>query len=190
MIRATVAKKVFAALLCLAALGSITAVVFLGDTADGKIGVVTTSGQLRVDIVDAVSGESLVGDVLHFVSNDGEGSVLFSPGETYSTVGFKVVNRGDIPINFRLSISEDEEIDSATFRELFEVWISTDPDASASAHRLTDFKGSLAVGASSEVSYYLFVKMKETAGNEFQGKAYSGVGITLYAVQGNVDLGE
>jgi hypothetical protein len=188
--RASVAKKLFAAILCFAALGGITAVVFLGDTADGTIGVVTTAGKLKVDIVDSVSGKSLVGDVLHFVSaKEGEG-VLFSPGETYCTTGFRVVNCGDIPVNFRLSISEDEEIDAEAFRLAFEVWISTDPARVDSAERLTDFKGTLAVGSSTEQSYYLFVKMKESAGNEFQGKAYSGVGVTLYAVQGNVGAGE
>ena len=190
MIKASVAKKAFAALLCLVALGSVSAVVFLGDTEDGTIGVVTTTGQLEVDIVDAASGESLVGSVLPFVSRQGDDGVLFSPGTTYHTVGFKIVNRGDIPVNFRLSISEDDELDPATFRDLFEVWISTDPDRLDSAERLTDFKGYLKVGAESEASYYLFVKMKESAGNDAQGKVFEGVGITLYAVQGNAGEGE
>jgi hypothetical protein len=28
--------------------------------------------------------------------------------------------------------------------------------------------------------------MKETAGNDFQGASYEGIGVTVYAVQGNV----
>jgi hypothetical protein len=28
--------------------------------------------------------------------------------------------------------------------------------------------------------------MKDTAGNEFQGAKYEGIGVTVYAVQGNV----
>jgi hypothetical protein len=32
--------------------------------------------------------------------------------------------------------------------------------------------------------------MKDTAGNEFQGKTYTGIGVTVYAVQGNVTIEE
>ena len=34
--------------------------------------------------------------------------------------------------------------------------------------------------------YTIVLKMKETAGNDFQGKSYMGIGVTVYAVQGNV----
>ena len=35
--------------------------------------------------------------------------------------------------------------------------------------------------------YFLYIEMKDTVGNEFQGKTYSGIGITVYAVQANVN---
>ena len=37
-------------------------------------------------------------------------------------------------------------------------------------------------------TYYLVIRMKETAGNEFQNKTYTGIGITVYAVQGNAPI--
>ena len=52
---------------------------------------------------------------------------------------------------------------------------------------MTDFTGNLAVGQES-ATYYLVIRMKENAGNEFQDQAYSGIGVTVYAIQGNVEL--
>ena len=53
--------------------------------------------------------------------------------------------------------------------------------------KLQDFKGRLEVQQSSEV-FYLVFRMKETAGNEFQDQIFTGVGITVCAVQGNVAI--
>jgi hypothetical protein len=63
---------------------------------------------------------------------------------------------------------------------------------------LTEFRGEtrpgtdgyLPAGQSDETFYCLFVKMKESAGNEFQGSTYEGIGITVHAVQGNVSVNE
>lgn len=176
-------------LLCLACLTGATLALFTGDPSDGTIGIVTTAGDVKVDIVDT-SNNSLQGKTLRFMTSSETSEILFEPGATFYTQGFKVKNVGDVPINFRLSVSEDEKIDMAEFHKAFEVWISTDLTNSANAERLTDFKGSLKVGAYSENTYYLFVKMKENVGNDFQGKTYTGIGVTVYAVQGNVDIKE
>ena len=99
-------------------------------------------------------------------------------------------NKGNIPVNFSLSVSKDDKIDMKEFDEAFDVWIvRADDENFANAERITNFKGRLEVGQSSD-TYCLFVKMKETAGNEFQNKSYTGIGVTVYAVQGNVDIGE
>ena len=118
---------------------------------------------------------------------DNEG-VLFEPGATFYTQGFKIKNTGSIPVNFSLSVSKDDKIDMAEFNKAFELWIVRDCDDFATAEKLTNFKvEDLAPDASSE-TYYLFIKMKESAGNEFQGKIYTGIGVTVYAVQGNAPL--
>jgi hypothetical protein len=126
--------------------------------------------------------------VLQFQTSQDRKEILFEPGATFYTQGFKVKNVGDIPVNFRLSVSEDESIDMEEFHRAFEVWISTSPTDPSNAQRLTNFTGRLEVGESSESAYYLFIKMKETVGNEFQGKSYTGIGITVYAVQANAKL--
>ena len=173
-------------LLCLVCLTGATLALFTSDRNDGTIGIVTTAGAVQIDIVDT-SGTSLQDKALAFMTTsgttDGE-NILFEPGATFYTQGFKVKNEGNIPVNFSLSVSKDDQIDMEKFDQAFEVWIVEGGDF-AHAERLTSFKGSLAVGESSQ-TYYLFIKMKETVGNEFQGKTYTGIGVTVYAVQGNV----
>ena len=176
-------------LLCLTSLVGATYALFTSNLNDGTIGIVTTAGDIEVDIVDAVEDNSLVGEVLQFQTTASNRLPLFEPGATFYTQAFRVKNTGNIPINFRLAVSEDADIGTEDFNDAFEVWISTSPTNIAGAEKLTQFKGTLEVGQSSG-PYYLFVRMKETAGNDFQGKSYTGIGVTVYAVQGNAVIKE
>jgi len=173
-------------LLCLVCLTGATLAIFTDASSDGTIGVIATAGNVKVDIVDSADGASLKNQVLKFHTSSERKELLFEPGAVFYTQGFKIKNKGDIPIVFRLSVSEGDNINMEEFNQAFEVWISTSPNDPANAQKLTNFRGRLAVGQSSESTYYLFVKMKETVENEFQGKIYTGIGVTVYAVQGNV----
>ena len=177
-------------LICLICLTGATYALFTSNLSDGTIGVITTSGDVRVDIVNPDDEQSLVGQVLEFITLSENKDILFEPGASFYTQGFKVKNIGDIPINYRVSISEDEEIDMHEFNEAFDIWITTDPHDMTKAQRLTAFVGRLDPEESSDEVYYLCVKMKETAGNYFQDKTYTGIGITVFAVQGNAEIGE
>ena len=177
-------------LLCLSCLSGATLALFTNDPNDGTIGIITTSGNVRVDIVDTTAEQnSLENKVLQFMTSSDRKELYFEPGATFYTQGFKVKNTGDIPIKFRLSVSEDEDIDMTEFLEAFEVWMVKGDPNSKDAERIEKVVGELGVGECSE-TYYLFIKMKENAGNSFQGKSYSGIGVTVYAVQGNFDLTE
>ena len=178
-------------LLCLVCLTGATLALFTSDPNDGTIGIITTSGDVEIDIVDT-SGATLQNKALDFITASGtptdSGNVLFEPGVTFRTQGFQVKNTGDIPVNFRLSVSKDDKIDMEEFDKAFELWIVKEGDDFSSAERITEFKvNGLAAGESSD-TYYLFIKMKESVGNEFQGKTYTGIGVTVYAVQGNAQL--
>ena len=175
-------------LLLLTTIVGLTYALFTSGGDDGKIGVNVTSGECKIDIVDA-EDKSLVGDVLDFVIAEKKDKIYFEPSATYYTEGFEVKNIGTIPVNFRVFISEDEANDRYKFQEAFELWITKDVSNLENAEKLTEFTGWLEVDATSE-TYYLVVRMKETAGNEFQNKTYTGIGVTVYAVQGNVDIGE
>lgn len=173
-------------LLCLVCLTGATLALFTSDPNDGTIGIVTTSGDVDVDIVDT-AGTTLQNRSLAFITSVGNAEPLFEPGATFYTQEFHVKNTGDIPVNFSLSVSKDEKIDMEEFNEAFELWIVKADDDYKNAEKLTEFKGRLEVGESSE-AYRLFIKMKESVGNEFQGKTYTGIGVTVYAVQGNAQL--
>ena len=178
-------------LLCLVCLTGATLALFTSDPNDGTIGIVTTSGDVEVDIVDT-SGATLQNRALDFITASGtptySGNVLFEPGAIFYTQGFKIKNTGDIPVNFSLSVSKDDKIDTEEFDKAFELWIVKEGDDLRGAKRITEFKANgLGAGDSSD-TYYLLIKMKESVGNEFQGKTYTGIGVTVYAVQGNAKL--
>lgn len=172
-------------LLCLVCLTGATLALFTNDLRDGTIGIVTTSGDVEIDIVDSF-GVSLKNESLSFITTSDE--PLFEPGAVFRTQEFCIVNTGTVSVQFSLSVSKDEDFAEEDVANAFEIWIvpANSPDY-RNAERLTNFKGRLGVGDASE-SYILIVKMKETAGNEFQGKTFSGIGITVYAVQGNAEI--
>ena len=172
-------------LLCLVSITGATLALFTSNENDGTIGINATAGNLEVDIVDATDSQSsLVGEVLEFIPAVEGDEVLFEPGAVYCTEGFRVKNKGNIPINFILYISEDDTV-SIDFKDAFEVWITKDPSARVGTEKLQDFDGRLEASKSSDI-YYLVFRMKEGAGNEFQNRTFTGVGITVCAVQGNV----
>ena len=178
-------------LLCLVCLVGATLALFTNNLSDGTIGIITTSGEVSVDIIDTTDkGESLVGGILEFQTTSESPVILFEPGAMFYTQGFKVKNTGTIPIKFRVAVSEDDDVDMTRFLEAFDFWISTSPNKPDGVQPLTKFYGELAPGECSESTYYLFIKMKENADDDFQGKTYSGIGITVYAVQGNAEIGE
>ena len=171
-------------LICLVCLTGATLALFTSDINDGTIGIVTTSGNVEVDIVDEF-GVSLQNESLDFVATGPNQTYEFEPGAIFYTETFQVANTGNIPVNFTISVSKDDNIDMEEFKQAFVVWVVRDNDADyTDATDITAFYGELGVGGVSE-SYRLVIKMKETVGNEFQGKTYSGIGITVYAVQGN-----
>lgn len=176
-------------LLCLICLTGATLALFTNDPDDGTIGIITTSGSVKVDLVD-LDGNSLAGEVLQFQTSADRTEILFEPGAAFCTQGFQIENNGDIPVNFRLSVSEDKEIDMEEFRKAFDVRISTSSDRPDDSKPLEDFTGRLEKGKRGAQTYYLHVKMKESVGNEFQGKTYTGIGVTVFAVQGNAEIKE
>ncbi|MBQ8424834.1 MAG: hypothetical protein IJX17_02285 [Clostridia bacterium] len=172
-------------ILCLFVLSGVTLALFTSKD-DGKIGINVTSGKLKVDIVD-VNDNTLVGDVLEFVSTKNNKVCLFEPGATFHTQGFKIKNSGNITMNFYISISQDEDFNDEKLKAAFDFWVTTDPNDPTKTIDLLSYKGSLAKDETSEI-YYLVAHMKQSAGNEFKNQVFTGVGITVNAVQGNVDL--
>lgn len=186
--RKSIILMLLSMLLCIVMASATTFAIFTNDLDDGKIGINVTSGTIDIDIVD-VSGASIVGDALYFVTPDGrpQESIFFEPGATYITQGFRVKNIGSVPVNIRIFVSNDEGTDMVEFEKAFEVFITETPENLNHARRLISFKDSLVQDKSTPV-YYLVARMKEDAGNGFQNVSYSGIGVTVHAVQGNVEI--
>ena len=179
-------------LLCFVSITGATYALFTASTEDGKIGINATSGDLEVDIIDASNNpSSLVGDVLNFVTTSDKQEIWFEPGAMYYTEGFRVKNTGEIPLKYIVYITGDDTLDEEgelAFTDAFEVWITPNPTSREGMVKLQDFDGTLEVGQASDV-YYLVFRMKESADNDFQNRTFTGVGITVCAVQGNGSLG-
>ena len=186
-----------AILLCLVSLTGATLALFTNNQDDSTIGIVATAGGIDIDLVD-LDNKSLKGDSLQFQTTSGKTDFLMEPGATFRTQGFHIVNNGSIPIQFRLSVSkeiveiegeQEKQVDMDEFLKYFDVWITQDlENAQASAQEMKDFTGNLDKESKTTTPYYLLIRMKETTGNLFQGKTYSGIGVTVYAVQGNGEL--
>ena len=176
--------------LCFSSIIGSTLALFTNDPERGKIGVNTTSGKVKVDIVDTSKEEnSLVGDALQFMTTSQSDTFYIEPGATFYTQGFRVKNKGNVTINYHLYVSDDRFLNMANFDDVFDVYITTDIDNIKNAEKLMSFIGRLEAGKTSD-TYYLVLKMKENATNDFQNQRYSGIGITVYAIQGNVDIKE
>lgn len=172
-------------LLCLVSITGATLALFTSNVDDGTVGVNATSGNLKVDIIDDSNNpSSLIGEALNFEpKNEGE-EILFEPGATYHTEGFRVKNNGNIPFNYIIYISSDENV-PADFFDAFDVWITSDVTDKSKAIPIEDFERRIEAGLSSDI-YYLVFQMKPSAGNTFQERTFTGVGVTVCAVQGNV----
>ena len=150
-----------------------------GDS--GDIGVNVTTGKVKVDITD-VEGNSILGTVLKFESESEDNSIIFAPGCTFYTEGFKVKNTGNLKVTYCMYVSRPEGVDMEKFDEAFEFYVTTSTEDIENAEQLKSFSGTLEAGQASE-TYYLVVKMKDSAGNEFQEKTFTGIGITVNATQ-------
>lgn len=185
-------------LLCLVCLTGATLALFTSDESDGTIGIVTTAGEVKIDIVD-LDGKTLQNRALAFMVSSkymDSDSVYFEPGASFFTQGFKIKNDGNIPVKFHLSIGQNNivdmkgnKVDINDFLEVFDMWITTDPYNPDLAEPMNEFSGRLGTSETDNLSetYYLIIKMKESVDNDFQGEEYSGIGVTVYAVQGNAE---
>ena len=151
------------------------------DSFNGTVGVDVTSGKVKADIVDAADGTtSLVGQKLLFADEVGGGMVLFQPGSIHYTQPFQVKCTGNLPIYFTMNISRDDSLDMVAFAEAFDFYVVTDPTDLSTGTHIHAFEGILPANTASE-NFYIVVVMHEDAGNEFQDKVFTGIGVQVNA---------
>ena len=77
--KTTIIILIIIILLLLTTIVGLTYALFTSGGDDGKIGVNVTSGECKIDIVDA-EDKSLVGDVLDFVTAEKKDKIYLEPG--------------------------------------------------------------------------------------------------------------
>ena len=187
--------SVMALVMCVVMLVGTTFAWFT-DTASTAVNKIV-AGNLDVDIVGE-NGASLDKQTLKFIQAAGNNEyapvddVLWEPGATFFTQGFKIANKGNLALKYKVVVSgttgdakllEAIKFDVVTAKTTgADVVVSFDeeanllPNATAPADVTTD------AGTTTNY-YYLRGHMDENAGNEYKNLTLDGISITVYATQ-------
>ena len=116
----TIISALVVILICVFCLTGATFALFTNNLQDGTIGITTTTGSVRVDIIDTNEEKptSLVGKTLQFQTSATNKIILFEPGATFYTQGFKIKNTGDI--NTYLELKQVKELEQIIKAEKYE----------------------------------------------------------------------
>ena len=178
--------SVMALVMCVVMLVGTTFAWFT-DTASTAVNKIV-AGNLDVDIVGE-NGVSLDGKSLSFVkagaATDAEAAILWEPGATFFTQGFKIVNKGNLALKYKVVVSGTTG-DAKLLKAIDFAFVTdnTTPDANPEsfANEGKLLKQNDSAPANNGV-YYLRGHMKEEAGNEYKNLTLDGISITVYATQ-------
>ena len=177
-------SSAFSLIICVAMLIGTTFAWFT-DTASTAVNKIQT-GNLKVDIVDQ-NGNSLNGKSLSFRDVDNKTDILWEPGAKFNLDSFKIVNKGNLALKYKVIISGING--SAKLLEAIDFTVKIGDAAEAA---LADWEGVLlpdgaAAADTMPVKETKLItisgKMREDAGNEYQGLSIDGIGITVLATQ-------
>ena len=193
-------------LICFAMLVGSTFAWFT-DTATTGVNKIV-SGKLKVDLVAADGETSLTGEggkllwtqkvvgtteepVLEAVKT--EGLPLWEPGVNFLTQGFKIANKGNLALKWKVEVNKGTTADNAGGYDLLNVidfYVVTETTATDEPTEtpLAAFEGQLKEENSvSAETYYIKGHMQEEAGNDYQGLTLDGITVTVYATQLNYE---
>ena len=173
--------SVMALVMCVVMLVGTTFAWFT-DTASTAVNKIV-AGNLDVDIVGE-DGKTLDGKTLNFVNKENQSNILWEPGATFFTQGFKIVNKGNLALKYKVVVSG--KTGDAKLLNAIKFDVVTEKTKEAT-EALAEKGNLLPNGASApeaeNVYYYLRGHMKEEAGNEYKNLTLDGISITVYATQ-------
>ena len=142
------------------------------------------AGTLDVQLLDE-QGNTLEGQTLSWKKAAGHENeaVLWEPGCTYNLQSFKIKNNGNLALKYKIVISGI--VGDAKLLEAIDFTV-TGVDGITTANALNGFEGKLAASSMTD-AITISGHMKESAGNEYQGKSIDGIGITVVATQDTVE---
>ena len=162
-----------------------TTFAWFTDTASTAVNKIV-AGNLDVDIVDE-NGDSLDGGTLSFVNKENQSNILWEPGATFFTQGFKIVNNGNLALKYKVVVSGTTG--DAKLLKAIEFDVVTEKTKEAAealakeGNLLKQNDSAPADTDAAKVYYYLRGHMKEEAGNEYKNLTLDGISITVYATQ-------
>ena len=189
-------------LLCFAMLAGSTFAWFT-DTATTGVNKIV-SGKLKVDLVAADGETSLTdeGGKLYWtqkVVGEGDGALkavedeglpLWEPGVNFLTQGFKIANKGNLALKWKVEVNKGTTTENDKNADLLKVIdfsvVTEDKEGTKKETELAAFEGQLKDGNSvSAETYYIKGHMQEEAGNNYQSLTLDGITVTVYATQLN-----
>ncbi len=180
-------SSVMAMLICVSMLIGTTFAWFTdsASTAVNKI----QAGKLDValEMATSWSGDTPIdwgtaeGQTLRWMTADGRGDdlILWEPGCTYNLNQFRIVNKGNLALKYKIVINGI--VGDAKLLEAIDFTV-TGVDGATTANALNGFEGKLAASSMTD-AITISGHMKESAGNEYQGLSIDGIGITVVATQ-------
>ena len=160
-----------------------TTFAWFTDTASTAVNKIQ-AGTLDVQLLDE-QGNTLEGQTLSWKKAAGHENeaVLWEPGCTYNLQSFKIKNNGNLALKYKIVISGI--VGDAKLLEAIDFTV-TGVDGVTTANALNGFEGKLAASSMTD-AITISGHMKESAGNEYQGKSIDGIGITVVATQDTVE---
>ncbi len=188
--------SVMALVMCVVMLVGTTFAWFT-DTASTNVNRIV-AGNLDVDIVDATdTSTSLDKGTLQFLrAADGTGeptkveNVLWEPGATFFTQGFKIANKGNLALKYKVVVSGitgDTGLLKVMKFDVVSAMTKTAPKVNFDTNPGT-LQPSAAGTPSVSDTYYLRGHMDESAGNEYKNMTLTGISVTVYATQLNSEF--
>ncbi|HCL21773.1 MAG TPA: hypothetical protein DHW47_07580 [Oscillibacter sp.] len=181
--------SVMALVMCVVMLVGTTFAWFT-DTASTAVNKIV-AGNLDVDIVGE-DGKTLDGKTLNFVNKENQSNILWEPGATFFTQGFKVVNKGNLALKYKVVVSgttgDAKLLKAIEFDVVTEKTKNADAVSFANEGNLLKQNDSAPADVTTDAGtttnyYYLRGHMKEEAGNEYKNLTLDGISITVYATQ-------
>ena len=174
--------SVLALVMCVSMLVGTTFAWFT-DTASTGVNKIQ-AGTLDVQLLDE-QGNTLEGQTLSWkkAADGANQAVLWEPGCTYNLQSFTIKNNGNLAPKYKIVISGI--VGDAKLLEAIDFTV-TGVDGVTTANALNGFEGKLAASSMTD-AITISGHMKESAGNEYQGKSIDGIGITVVATQDTVE---
>ena len=187
--------SVMALVMCVVMLVGTTFAWFT-DTASTGVNKIV-AGNLKVDIVDE-NGDSLDGKTLKFIQatgvSDGTNNVenvLWEPGATFFTQGFKIANKGNLALKYKVVVSGitgDTGLLKVMKFDVVSAIEKTGHEANFTTTPGTLLPSAAGTPSVSNTTYYLRGHMDENAGNEYKNMTLTGISVTVYATQLNSEF--